>query len=306
MIIYILEILFAGMCVGLASSVTVGPVAVLCIQRTLSKGFLSGLMSGFGVAFADAILAILAFTVFALLKSYIDQYNTIIQICAGIFVIIVGIFIFFKNPVPQIRKNRAGKTFLWQDFASMFGFTLANFVVIIPYILAFFAMFNIDLSGHKSSEDPEDKSIVDAPETKVEIAAEEVASYDDLEAATASPSAGKVPNVEYVVMADEHTQSNDVDKVEEAVGVDASKTQVATEDESTVNDKSSRVGGFVYNVLIILGFLLGAMAWWLALTAIINLFRKGFRPRHMLTINHIAGVVIGVLGIYTLLSVLIK
>ncbi len=306
MIINILEILFAGMCVGLASSVTVGPVAVLCIQRTLSKGFLSGLMSGFGVAFADAILAILAFTVFALLKSYIDQYNTIIQICAGIFVIIVGIFIFFKNPVPQIRKNRAGKTFLWQDFASMFGFTLANFVVIIPYILAFFAMFNIDLSGHKSSEDPEDKSIVDAPETKVEIAAEEVVPYDDLEAATALPSAGKVPNVEYVVMVDEQPQPNNVDKVEEAVGVDASKTQVAAEDESTVNDKSSRVGSFVYNVLIILGFLLGAMAWWLALTAIINLFRKGFRPRHMLTINHIAGVVIGVLGIYTLLSVLIK
>lgn len=306
MIIYILEILFAGMCVGLASSVTVGPVAVLCIQRTLSKGFLSGLMSGFGVAFADAILAILAFTVFALLKSYIDQYNTIIQICAGIFVIIVGIFIFFKNPVPQIRKNRAGKTFLWQDFASMFGFTLANFVVIIPYILAFFAMFNIDLSGHKSSEDTEDKSIVDAPETKVEIAAAEVVSYDSLEAATALPSAGKVPNVEYVVMVDEQPQPNIVNKVEEAVGVDASKTQVAAEDESTVNDKSSRVGSFVYNVLIILGFLLGAMVWWLALTAIINLFRKGFRPRHMLTINHIAGVVIGVLGIYTLLSVLIK
>ncbi len=306
MIIYILEILFAGMCVGLASSVTVGPVAVLCIQRTLSKGFLSGLMSGFGVAFADAILAILAFTVFALLKSYIDQYNTIIQICAGIFVIIVGIFIFFKNPVPQIRKNRAGKTFLWQDFASMFGFTLANFVVIIPYILAFFAMFNIDLSGHKSSEEVEEKSIEDVRETTVEIATGEVVSYDDLEAATVSPSAGKVPNVEYVVMADEQSQSNDVDKVEEAVGVDASKTQVAAEDESTVNDKSSRVGGFVYNVLIILGFLLGAMAWWLALTAIINLFRKGFRPRHMLTINHIAGVVIGVLGIYTLLSVLIK
>lgn len=306
MIIYILEILFAGMCVGLASSVTVGPVAVLCIQRTLSKGFLSGLMSGFGVAFADAILAILAFTVFALLKSYIDQYNTIIQICAGIFVIIVGIFIFFKNPVPQIRKNRAGKTFLWQDFASMFGFTLANFVVIIPYILAFFAMFNIDLSGHKSSEEVEEKSIEDVRETTVEIATGEVVSYDNLEAATASPSAGKVPNVEYVVMVDEQSQSDNEDKVEEAVGVDASKTQVAAEDESTVNDKSSRVGGFVYNVLIILGFLLGAMAWWLALTAIINLFRKGFRPRHMLTINHIAGVVIGVLGIYTLLSVLIK
>ena len=306
MIVEIIEILIGGLLVGLASSVTVGPVAVLCIQRTLSRGYLSGIFSGFGVASADTLMAILAFTLYALLKDYIDKYDTIILSCGGVFVIIVGIFIFFKNPVPQIRKNRAGKTFLWQDFASMFGFTLANFVVIIPYILAFFAMFNIDLSGHKSSEEVEEKSIEDVRETTVEIATGEVVSYDSLEAATASPSAGKVPNVEYVVMVGEQSQSDNEDKVEEAVGVDASKTQVTAEDESTVNDKSSRVGGFVYNVLIILGFLLGAMAWWLALTAIINLFRKGFRPRHMLTINHIAGVVIGVLGIYTLLSVLIK
>ena len=102
---------------GLASSMTVGPVAVLCIQRTLSKGHLSGIMSGLGVACADTLLAILSFTVYALLKSYIDEYSRVIQICGGVFVVIVGIFIFFKNPVPQIRKNRAGRKTLWQDFA---------------------------------------------------------------------------------------------------------------------------------------------------------------------------------------------
>ena len=134
---------------GLASSVTVGPVAVLCIQRTLSKGHISGLISGLGVACADTLLAILSFTVYALLKSYIDEYNTIIQVAGGIFVVVVGVFIFFKNPVPQIRKNRTGRSNLWQDFGSMFGFTLANFVVVIPYILAFFTMFNVELSGEE-------------------------------------------------------------------------------------------------------------------------------------------------------------
>ena len=49
MLIELLKILFGGLCVGLASSVTVGPVAVLCIQRTLSKGHLSGFMSGMGI-----------------------------------------------------------------------------------------------------------------------------------------------------------------------------------------------------------------------------------------------------------------
>ena len=211
---------------GLASSVTVGPVAVLCIQRTLSKGHLSGLMSGLGIACADTLMAILAFSVYALLKSYIDEYNTIIQFCGGIFVVIVGVMIFFKNPVPQIRKNRAGMSALWQDFASMFGFTLANFVVIIPYILAFFTMFNIDLA-------------LDAPQ-----------------------------------------------------GADVAQT-------------ASQVGRWMNNILVLVGFLLGAMLWWLALTSTINIFRKGFRPRHMLVINRVAGVVISALGVITLVTVII-
>lgn len=227
MIIEILKILFGGFCVGLASSVTVGPVAVLCIQRTLSKGHLSGLLSGLGIACADTIMAVLAFSVYALLKSYIDEYNTIIQLIGGAFVVIVGIFIFLKNPVPQIRKNRAGESALWQDFASMFGFTLANFIVVIPYILAFFTMFNIDLVL--------DKQFV----------------------------------------------------AEEAVA-------------------SSQIGVWMNNILVLGGFLLGATLWWLALTSVINLFRKGFRPRHMLTINRIAGVVICALGLITLISVLIN
>ncbi len=210
---------------GLASSVTVGPVAVLCIQRTLSKGYLSGIVSGLGVACADTFLAILAFSVYALIKSYIDEYSTIIQIAGGAIVIVIGIFIFFQNPVPQIRKNRAGKTHLWQDFASMFGVTLANFVVIIPYILAFFTMFNLDIT----------------------ISAEDLTSPD-----------------------------------------------------------MASMGRIMQNMLIILGFLLGAMTWWLSITSLINIFRKRFRPRHMLTINHVAGIVIGVLGLITLLSTIIK
>ena len=133
--------------VGLASSITVGPVAVLCIQRTLSKNFRSGLASGLGVASADMIMAIIAFFFYSMLQAQIEEYSAILQVIGGIFVVIVGVYIFFQNPVPQIRKNRAGKSNLWQDYSSMFVFTLANFVVVIPYLLAFFAMFNVGLQS---------------------------------------------------------------------------------------------------------------------------------------------------------------
>lgn len=251
----IVEVLLSGMLVGLASSVTVGPVAVLCIQRTLSKGHLSGLFSGLGIACADTLMAILSFTVYALLKSSIDEYHTAIQICGGVFVVIVGIFIFFKNPVPQIRKNRTGRSNMWQDFASMFGFTLANFVVVIPYILAFFTMFNIDLSGDLVTTT-----------TEVEIIADPVLDV---------------------------ARSAHDEVVQEVV-------------TTTTTTTPSPISSMFRNSLVILGFLLGAVGWWGLLTFVINLFRRRFRPRHMLTINHVAGIVISTLGLYTLISVLIS
>lgn len=273
MVVEILQILFGGMCVGFAASVTVGPVAVLCIQRTLSKGYLSGFVSGFGVACADTILAILSFTVYAILKSSIDQYNDIIQICGGCFVIIVGAFIFFKNPVPQIRKNRAGKTHLWQDFASMFGFTLANFVFIIPYILAFFTMFHIDLSNKPAETVVAEEEIVaiDVEEPK-ELIAEVVVAGEQQEV---------LP--------------------EEMFGAD----DVSLDEEAVVEANPAKVGRVMNTTLVLFGFLVGATIWWLIVTSLLNLFRRNFRPRHLLTINHVAGLVIGILGLYTLLSVII-
>ena len=148
-----------------------------------------------------------------MLQAQIEEYSAILQVVGGIFVVIVGVYIFFQNPVPQIRRNRAGKSNLWQDFSSMFVFTLANFIVVIPYLLAFFAMFNVGLESGQSD-----------------------------------------------------------------------------------------VASLLRSAMTIVGFFVGAMIWWVLVTLSINYFRRRFRPRHMLTINHVAGVVIGVLGIYTILS----
>ena len=210
----ILAVLFRGICVGLAASITVGPVAVLCIQRTLSKSRRSGIVSGIGVACADTFMAMAALFFYSMLQTQIEQYNTLLRVIGGIFVVIVGVYIFSQNPVPQIRRNRAGKSSLWQDFASIFGLTIANFIMVVPYILAFFAVFKI----------------------------------------------------------------------------------------SSVDMTDSGFEGFMRAVFVIIGFFGGAAAWWTLLGCVLNLFRRRFRPRHMLTINHVAGLLIGILGIYTILS----
>jgi hypothetical protein len=177
-----------------------------------------------GIVCADTLMAILAFSVYNMIKGFVEANSAIIQSVGGIFVVIVGIFIFFKNPVPQIRKNKAGSNAISQDFGSMFGFTLANFAVVIPYILAFFTMFNIDL----------------------------------------------------------------------------------TIDFQNVIDGGVEVINTLYNILVLGGFFLGATLWWFVVTSIISLFHKSFKPRHMVVVNRIAGVVIMVLGIATLLSVILS
>ncbi len=208
-----IEILIRGICVGVAASITVGPVAVLCIQRTLSKSRRSGIASGLGVACADTFMAMAAFFFYSVLQSQIEQYDTLLRVVGGIFVVIVGVYIFSQNPVPQIRRNRAGKSSLWQDFASIFGLTIANFIMVIPYLLAFFAVFKISTGGDTAT-----------------------------------------------------------------------------------------LAGLLRSIVVIAGFFAGAVAWWTSLACVISLFRRRFRPRHMLTINHVAGIIIGVLGIYTILS----
>ena len=138
------DLLFRGMLVGLVSSITVGPVAVLCIQRTLSKSRQSGLASGVGVACADTLLATVAYFCYSVMQSWLDQYALFMRVTCGIMIVAVGVYICLQNPVTQIRRNRAGMTDLWNDFASMFGFTLANMLMIVPYIFVFFGMFSIE------------------------------------------------------------------------------------------------------------------------------------------------------------------
>lgn len=279
MILEILQILFSGLCVGLASSVTVGPVAVLCIQRTLSRGYLSGIISGLGVAVADTLMAILAFSLYALLKDHIDSYSTVIMLSGGAFVIIVGIFIFFKNPVPQVRKNRAGKTALWQDFGSMFGFTLANFMIIIPYILAFFTMFNVELSNPIP--------VIDTNKAKTEsVETSELSHNKD----------SQRPDTDFYGIEERWNQ----------VQQKRAEEQVVIESAEAEKEASTVIPDMVRNALILAGFLLGAMAWWISLTSLINLFRRDFKPRHLVMINRIAGIIIIVLGVYTFVSEIIK
>ncbi len=204
--------------VGVAASITVGPVAVLCIQRTLSKSRRSGIISGLGVACADTLMAIVAYFFYAMLQGQIELYNVLLRIVGGIFVVGVGVYLFLQNPIPQIKRNRRGEgSSGWQDFISVFGLTVANFIMVVPYLLAFFAVFKVS-------------------------------------------DGGEMPGL----------------------------------------------WGALKGCAVMVGFFVGSSAWWTAIAFGFNLFRAKFRPRHLVTINHAAGILIGGLGAFTILSTVVQ
>ncbi len=138
-------LLVKGILIGLLASIPLGPIGVLCIQRTLSKSHKSGFISGLGAATTDIFFAAIALFSLSVVMSFIEHHMMLIKLIGGVCVVGVGIMIFTTNPVVQIRRNRAGVSNLWQDYISMFVFTAANPAFILIFV-ALFATFGIDSS----------------------------------------------------------------------------------------------------------------------------------------------------------------
>ncbi len=73
-----MALFFRGLIIGLSVAAVVGPMSVLCIQRTLHRGFLYGLVSGLGVATADATYgSIAAFGLTLIATFLVNQHKWI-------------------------------------------------------------------------------------------------------------------------------------------------------------------------------------------------------------------------------------
>lgn len=137
------EIFIRGILIGLVVSMfSIGPVGALCMQRTLSKGQRAGFLSGMGAATADTTYAVIAYFALSFVQGFLEKNALWLKLFGGIFIIVIGIYIFLQNPVVQIRRNRAGKSNLWRDFISVFLLTIANPAITLVFV-GMFAMFGI-------------------------------------------------------------------------------------------------------------------------------------------------------------------
>lgn len=118
--------LLKGFVVGVCASVPLGPIGVLCIQRTLSKGRSSGFITGLGAAVSDTVFAAAALLSISYVQHILSDYRYAVMIVGGIIVGIFGVKLFMTNPVKQIRRVKSGNRHYWQDFFSTVLMTISN------------------------------------------------------------------------------------------------------------------------------------------------------------------------------------
>lgn len=104
-----IQLLLAGLGIGLLMAAPIGPVNVLVIQRAVARGFWGGLAAGIGAVIGDGFLAgIAAFSISAISDIVMAHAHTI-QLIGGVLLVAFGVALLFAKPalaVPVGQKSR--------------------------------------------------------------------------------------------------------------------------------------------------------------------------------------------------------
>ena len=125
-----------GIIIGIVLAAPVGPIAFICIQRSLANGSLHGISSGLGVATADAFYATVAAFGLALISDFLLAWQRFFRLFGGLALIVIGIRIVFSEP-PQSATTQEKESFI-ADYSTMAAIAFANpltilfFTIIIP------------------------------------------------------------------------------------------------------------------------------------------------------------------------------
>lgn len=130
------DLFLRGILLGLAVAAPVGPIGVLCIQRSLSGGFLSGFSGGIGTAVADAVYAALAAAGFAILAGSLGPLQDILRWGGAAFIAWLGWRTAFAVPAETAAQgDRTGSPL--RLFAVTFALTLSNPATVLSFAALF-------------------------------------------------------------------------------------------------------------------------------------------------------------------------
>jgi len=127
-----LELPLRGVAVGLIIAVPVGPVNVLCIQRTIQKGWKAGTLSGLGSAVADTLYGAIAAFGITLVIQFLIREEFWIRLIGGILLMGIGV-VYYCKPARSIEAGE-DRSSLHSDFVSTLLLTLTNPTTVLSFL----------------------------------------------------------------------------------------------------------------------------------------------------------------------------
>lgn len=136
----ILDFVFKGILIGLVASAPMGPVGVLCIQRTLNKGRWYGLITGIGACVSDIIYALITGFGMSFVMDFVgNEHNRfVLQLSGSVVLLLFGVYCYRSNPTKNMHQsNKNQKGTLAHNGITAFLVTLSNPLIIFLFIFLF-------------------------------------------------------------------------------------------------------------------------------------------------------------------------
>src|SRR5262249_22949459 len=108
----------------------IGPVNVICIQRTIGRGWKAGVISGLGSATADLLYGAIAAYSVSFVIALLVREQFWIRLVGGILLIGIAIWYLSTKPQPMKQEQPSGHS----DFITTLLLTLTNPTTVLSYM----------------------------------------------------------------------------------------------------------------------------------------------------------------------------
>jgi threonine/homoserine/homoserine lactone efflux protein len=125
---------------GFCIAAPVGAIGMLCIQRSLSRGFCSGFATGIGAACADAVYGLLGALGVAGIVAAWPMLTIFLKCAGGAFLVWMAWSIARDAPAAPAAVQETARSAVSRDFLTTFALTLSNPMTIFSFIAAFAAL----------------------------------------------------------------------------------------------------------------------------------------------------------------------
>ena len=144
---YVFQIL-GGAVIGVLVAAPIGPVNLICIQRTLAYGSLNGFFSGLGGAVGDCIFAAISAFGLTAVARLIEGYSMPLKLAGGLILIGYGIYNFRAQVTDPrdgcpVETKQTGDSALGAAIAGTFALTITNPATLIGFTALFAAFGSI-------------------------------------------------------------------------------------------------------------------------------------------------------------------